>query len=59
MGTELGIRFDEKTERWLNEHPWRQTTIARCIKCGEYYKPDLGHLCRELKVEPSKRRRQE
>ena len=54
MGAELGIRFDDKTEAWMNEHPWTETTVARCIRCGEYYKPNLGHICRVLKNEQPK-----
>ena len=54
MGAELGIsKFDEKTQRWMNEHPWVETTVARCVRCGEYYKPNIGHICRQLKTEQS------
>lgn len=39
--------FDEKTRVWFEKHLGAQTTLARCDKCGLFYKPELGHKCKK------------
>ena len=47
------IRFDARTRRWFRERYERfgdvaaETTVCRCNACGLYYKPSLGHDCKE------------
>lgn len=36
-------RFDPETRKWFKQHPFNQTTVMRCERCGLYYKPSLGH----------------
>lgn len=39
-------RLDPVTEKFFRNKPkWYRTTLAQCEKCGQYYKPDLGHKC--------------
>lgn len=40
------IRFDPTTAKWFGSHPLEETTLARCEDCGLYYKPELGHKCK-------------
>ena len=42
-------RFDKATEEWLRSHPFAQTTVTKCEKCGLCYKPILGHKCKKEK----------
>jgi hypothetical protein len=41
--------FDEKTRVWFEQHLGAQTTLARCEKCGLFFKPELGHKCKKDK----------
>ena len=41
--------FDKATEKWFREHPCSETTVAKCDKCGLFYKPILGHTCKPKK----------
>ena len=41
------IKYDTDTSKWFTTHPGAQTTVAKCEKCGLYYKPDLGHICKK------------
>ena len=44
------IRFDARTRKWFRERYERlavDTTLMRCNACGLYYKPSLGHDCKE------------
>ena len=38
--------YDAETRKWFKEHPFAQTTVTCCEKCGLYYKPILGHKCK-------------
>lgn len=40
------IRFDSETARWFGNHQLEETTLAKCEGCGLYYKPELGHKCK-------------
>ena len=39
------IKYDKNLKLWFLRHPWEQTTVMQCEKCGLYYKPILGHTC--------------
>lgn len=39
------IVCDKATDEWFKKHPGLRTTVARCEKCGLYFKPSLGHEC--------------
>lgn len=38
--------FDIATQKWFKEHVGVPTSLAKCNKCGLYYKPELGHQCK-------------
>ncbi len=38
--------FDKETQRWFEKHLRVETTLARCEKCGLFFKPELGHKCK-------------
>ena len=40
------IKFDKDTQDWFYLHPFAETTLQKCEKCGLYFKPILGHKCR-------------
>ena len=40
------MRYDSLTQKWFATHVSKQTTVVRCDKCGEFYKPILGHRCK-------------
>lgn len=42
------INYDKATKKWLNNHIGQQTTVIMCDKCGLFYKPSLGHKCKEM-----------
>lgn len=42
-------KFDKETEKWFRQHPYSQTTVMTCEKCGLIYKPSLGHKCKAIK----------
>lgn len=44
-------RYDAETRKWFKQHPTAVTTVARCEKCGLYYKPSLGHKPKDCKKE--------
>ena len=41
------VKYDAATSRWFADHPFQETTVACCEKCGLYYKPELGHKCKK------------
>ena len=41
------MKFDESTSSWMAAHIDAQTTIVLCSCCGLFYKPILGHRCRQ------------
>lgn len=45
----MGVHFDKATEKWFREHPFNETTVMQCDKCGLFYKPSLGHICKTEK----------
>lgn len=40
------VQFDAATRKWVKAHPFAQTTVMQCEKCGLYFKPILGHKCK-------------
>ena len=40
------VDCDPRTADWIDRHVGVQTTLAKCEKCGLYYKPTLGHKCK-------------
>ena len=38
--------YDAATTKWFKEHPFHQTTVVQCDRCGLYFKPILGHKCK-------------
>ena len=48
MGTEK-VEFDSATREWFERHPGAQTTVAKCERCGLYFKPSLGHKIKDCK----------
>lgn len=40
------IKLDERTKKWFESHIGEESTVARCEKCGMFYKPELGHECK-------------
>ena len=45
------INYDKATRDWLNKNIGSQTTVCLCEKCGLFYKPSLGHKCKEVGAE--------
>lgn len=41
------IRPDAYLRKWWREHPFDETTVMKCEACGLFYKPELGHKCKE------------
>lgn len=46
----MRVEVDNRTKKWLREHPGHQTTVRQCEKCGLHYKPSLGHKCKKSEV---------
>ena len=44
----MSSNFDKRIERWFKEHPYAETTVMTCDRCGLSYKPSLGHDCPKL-----------
>lgn len=42
------IEFDKATDEWFKAHNNTPTTVQCCELCGRWYKPSLGHECREV-----------
>lgn len=42
------INYDTATKKWFARHIGKQTTVIMCDKCGLFYKPSLGHKCKEM-----------
>ena len=42
-------KYEKHTESFgVRDRPkWMVTTLAKCEKCGLFYKPDLGHKCKK------------
>ena len=38
--------YDEKTKKWLKEHPYATTTIEYCERCGLGYRFGFDHKCK-------------
>ena len=50
------VEYDKETQKWFNMHRIdTQTTVCRCDKCGLYYKPSLGHKCKEQMMQRSRK----
>lgn len=43
----MASKFDKETSKWCNKHIGCQITVCQCEKCKLYYKPSLGHKCKE------------
>lgn len=43
------VKYDKATKKWLERHIGANTTVCKCEFCGLYYKPMLGHECKEIK----------
>ena len=41
------VKFDAETKASFRKYYDRQSTVMRCDVCGLYYKPSLGHRCKE------------
>lgn len=41
------VKMDDATKEWFKYHPGARTTVMKCEKCGLYFKPSLGHKCKE------------
>lgn len=39
------VAYDYRTREWFAKNPGAQTTVTRCVECGRFYKPELGHPC--------------
>lgn len=44
------LNYDKATKDWLNKHIGYQTTVCMCENCGLFYKPSLGHKCKQKEV---------
>lgn len=47
VNMDIKCKYDIETQKWFNAHPFHCTTVCRCNKCGLFYKPSLGHVCKE------------
>lgn len=43
----MKVKYDTKTSKWFRSHIGQQTTVCKCEKCNLFYKPSLGHECKE------------
>ena len=43
------MKYDKPTQLWFNSHFGAQTTVCKCDKCGLFYKPSLGHKCKQTR----------
>ena len=46
-GAAMIVEFDKETNDWFKQHPLSETTVICCPDCGLFYKPSLGHKCKE------------
>ena len=44
------IEFDSETDLWFKNNTNKPTTVVQCEVCKKYYKPMLGHKCKEQKT---------
>jgi len=44
------LKLDKQTKEWFKAHVGEESTVVKCDKCGWFYKPELGHTCREEKA---------
>ena len=44
------VKYDAETRKWFDKHPDAQTTAMCCEKCGLWYKPILGHKCKNRQI---------
>lgn len=49
------IKLDAATKKWFESKPIierfnTETTLAKCEKCGLFYKPSLGHKCKQKEL---------
>ena len=50
------IKLDAATKKWFESKPIierfsTETTLAKCEKCGLFYKASLGHKCKAKEME--------
>lgn len=50
----MKVSFDAETKKWFEQHPFAQTTVMQCERCGLYFKPSLGHKLGDCKVKKNK-----
>ena len=43
----MKLNYGKETKKWFSKHPTANTTVWQCSKCGLYFKPTLGHKCKE------------
>lgn len=41
------IHLDPETAAWCMRTDAEEINLTYCYKCGMYYKPELGHKCKE------------
>ena len=44
----MAVKYDKVTKKWFEKHIGVQTTVCKCDKCNLFYKPILGHKCKEV-----------
>lgn len=47
----MKVKYDNETSRWFKKNIGQLTTVCRCEKCHQFYKPILGHKCRKVRGE--------
>ena len=40
------MKYDVDTKKWFYLHVGQQTTVCKCERCSLFYKPILGHKCK-------------
>lgn len=43
----MKVKFDANTSKWFRKHIGYEVTMCQCEKCKLFYKPSLGHKCKE------------
>ena len=54
----MNAEYDYTTSKWFAMHPLAQSTVCQCKKCGLYFKPILGHKCKEGNSEKAKKEKE-
>lgn len=47
--------YDDETKKFFKDHPYAVTTVEWCEICHLFYKPILGHKCKQINKKENKK----